>query len=76
MGSGRNHTIREVVNAIKEIIPEAKISIGPGVGNFVKGHPLRGPLDITRIQKELGFKPHGLKEAIQDYYAMIKKLQD
>lgn len=75
VGSGKNYTINEVVNAIKKVIPEAKISIGPGLGDYIKEHPLRGPLDITRIKEELGFKPYELEEAIKDYYALIKKFE-
>ena len=57
-----------VVDAIKGGIPGAQLEVGPGLNPWSDFHVPRGSFDITRAEKELGFKVQfPLKKAISDY---------
>jgi nucleoside-diphosphate-sugar epimerase len=65
LGSGRNYTTHEVAQAVKQAVPDAQISVGPGTAPWTDTTVMRGPLDCTRMAEELGFRPrHSLDEAV------------
>lgn len=74
IGSGLNHTTREVVEAIKRAVPGSELSIGPGEEPYSLQTPVRGPLDITRATEELGYRvQYPLTQAVQDYAQWMRR---
>jgi len=72
IGSGRLVSYREVVEAIKRVIPDAKVSVGPGLDPFQIGFTSFGLLDISRARAELGYEPrYSLEDAIRDYLRLL-----
>ncbi len=72
-GTGKMYTLRDLVEVVKKFIPDSPpIEIGPG---YVESEPIRGPLDITRAEKELGYKPKYalLEDSVKDYIETISK---
>jgi nucleoside-diphosphate-sugar epimerase len=68
ISNGKHYTIAQVVDAIKGVIPGAQLEVGPGLKPWSDFHVPRGSFDITRAEKELGFKVQfPLKKAISDY---------
>lgn len=70
VGIGQNHSLFEVIEKIKKCIPNADISIGPGLMEdyWVQ----RSPMDIGRVKNELGYLPEydldkGIAEFIQSF---------
>jgi len=76
IGTGTGHTLKDVAEEVKRVIPEANIQIGPGL------HYMEGPThyysvyDITRARQDLGFSPKfTLRKSIEDYIETIQKLE-
>lgn len=70
IGSGKFYSLKEVADIVKKYIPDAIIKIGPG---FDISEPIRGPLDITKAKKLLGFLPEfSLEDGIKDYIKIIR----
>lgn len=73
IGSGRLVSYREIVEAIKRMIPNARVSVGPGFDPFQIGFQMFGLLDITRARAELGYEPrYSLDDAVRDYVELLK----
>lgn len=54
---GKLVTVREVAEAVKKIIPDAHIKIGPGYWQkLLEQTPIRGPGDLTKAKQELGYE--------------------
>ena len=60
IASGSATSLAEIVAILKEIVPGAELSVGPGNMEFVPGLPVwrKGALDIGRAAKVLGYRPH------------------
>ncbi len=81
----RAYYMKEVVEAVKKIIPEADLSLGPGQWPS-KGVPIpRGGIswpsnrhmNISRAKQDLGYNPaHDLDRGIREYFDWIKKNWD
>lgn len=59
IGSGESWSTAEVVAILRELIPEADLSVGPAPPWFtdeVVG-PKKGPRDIPRARSVLGYQP-------------------
>lgn len=70
---GKLYTLREAVEIIGRIIPRCSLRIGPGM---VAETPVRGPSDITRARKELGFDPqYPLEKGLREYAAFLSRLE-
>jgi len=70
IGTGEMHTLQELADIVKKIIPSAVFEIGPG---FDVAEPVRGPLNITRAKEELGYTPQfTLEEGVKDYIRSIR----
>jgi UDP-glucose 4-epimerase len=72
VGSGTGVSLFELAELVKQLMPSAEISVGPGRYEFGPGLPMRiqGALDITRARAELDFAPkvdirRGLEELIR-----------
>lgn len=59
VASGEATSDRDMVQMIKELLPGARISVGPGRREFRPGIriPAKGALDCTRARIELGYVP-------------------
>jgi nucleoside-diphosphate-sugar epimerase len=59
IASGAAPSLSEIVEVIKDLVPGAEISLGPGTIEFAPGITAwkKGALDITRAAKALGYKP-------------------
>jgi UDP-glucose 4-epimerase len=67
LGSGRLTTVEDVEAALTAIFPGIDMKRG-------KLTPARPRMDITRAQKELGYKPeYKLEAGLRDYIAELKK---
>lgn len=72
VSSGRNYSLKEVFETIREIVPSANLQIDDGVFDGFD-RTLRGPLDITRI-KALGFMPaYSLRDGLEEYISWLRK---
>lgn len=76
ISSGQSYTLQELADEITKLIPGAKIKIGPGNLDDVPSirESIRGPLDIDRARRELGFQPnYTLRQGLQDHIEWLKK---
>ena len=68
LGSGENYTTSRVFDAIAAAVPEAEVSVGPGVEPWTDFTVLRGPLSCERMKEDFGFSPtFTLEDAIRDF---------
>jgi len=74
--SGEFYSASQVARIVAEIIPGAQIEIRPELSDYEKKLAIgRGKLDISLAKNELGYEPKfKLREAIQDYVRMFRKL--
>lgn len=72
--SGMPTKWKDAVEAIKKVLPEAKINLGPGLDKDLLARGLiRGPCDITRAREELGYSPkYDLEKGIKEYVEWLK----
>jgi nucleoside-diphosphate-sugar epimerase len=50
---------------VKKAVPGARVEVGPGTAPWTDTTVMRGPLDCSRMARELGFRPrHSLEEAV------------
>lgn len=77
LGSGRNHTTREVAEAVRRAVPGAAIEVGPGTAPWTDTTVMRGPLSCARMAEELGWRPrHGLDEAVAAFADWMRANRD
>ncbi|HKU96211.1 MAG TPA: NAD(P)-dependent oxidoreductase [Vineibacter sp.] len=59
IATGQAPSLAEIVAIVKELVPGAQLSIGPGTYNWADGVEVvrKGALDITRARSELGYAP-------------------
>ncbi len=59
IASGAAPSLAEIAAVIRDIVPDADLSLGPGTIDFVPGLPAwkKGALDITRAMTTLGYHP-------------------
>ena len=59
IGSGQSWSTAEMVAMVRELIPGADLSVGPGPHRFTDEMvaPKKGALDITRARTVLGYQP-------------------
>jgi nucleoside-diphosphate-sugar epimerase len=59
IASGEGRTIAEMVALVKELIPGADLSVGPGPYRYDDRFeaPRKGALDLTRARTVLGYQP-------------------
>lgn len=76
VASGRSYTLAEVVDTLLRVVPDAKIYLAPGrwEGDPFQALNLRGPLDITRAQEDLGYTArYTLEDGLREYVAWWRK---
>jgi len=66
---GKLVTVREVAEAVKQIIPDSHIKIGPGYWQkLIEQTPIRGSGDLTKAKQELGYEPtYSIHEGIKEF---------
>ena len=59
IGSGTSPTVAEIVNIVRDLVPGAELSVGPGAYRHGDKVDLvrKGALDVSRAAVELGWKP-------------------
>jgi UDP-glucose 4-epimerase len=70
IATGEAPSVAEIVDVIKELVPNADLAIGPGPYRFVDGTEAvrKGALDITRARTELGHEPrYPIKNGLAAY---------
>lgn len=70
IATGEAPSLAEIVDIIKELVPDADLAIGPGPYRFVDGTEAvrKGALDITRARTELGYEPrYPIKDGLAAY---------
>jgi len=75
IGSGRSYRLRELTDEIINLIPSATIKIGPGMLDDIPGikTSIRGPLNIDRARRDLGFQPkYTLSQGLQEHIDWLK----
>jgi UDP-glucose 4-epimerase len=71
IGSGRETTHQEVVDAIRAVVPDSRLELEPGRSPGARPDPY---LDISRLKDDLGWQPQwGLERAIPDYMEWLKR---
>ena len=78
IASGRAHTVAEVAEAVRELIPGAEIQVGPGLLEWLPGIPAppKGSLDVTRAREALGYRPkYDLKAGLAEYLSWFRRGQ-
>lgn len=68
-------TLGQFADEVKRFLPEAEISIGPGLDFYEAGVKYAGVLDNRRAREDLGFIPRfDLSAAIEDYISQTRAL--
>jgi nucleoside-diphosphate-sugar epimerase len=77
LSSGMAPTLAEVVAAVKQIVPGADVSVGPGVYRHGDRIPIprKGALDLRRAREAFGYAPKFDIRAGLQAYAAAKKSQ-
>ncbi len=65
---GDDPTMGEVADMVREVIPTARITLGPEQ----EGMPAATPALHTRLTEETGFAPRKLKDGIEAYIAFVR----
>ena len=75
IGTGVASTPIDFACAVKALLPQAQIQIGPGLDYLSRGYQNYCIFDISRARSELGFEPrYNLTEGIQDYINTLKRV--
>lgn len=70
LGDGTPHSLSDFAEAVREVIPNAKIHLGTTRPRIDLDLP---PLDIDRVKGEVGFVPdYSLKQAVRDYIEWVR----
>ncbi len=76
IASGKGRTLAEMVALVKELIPGAELSVGPGPYWYDERlvAPPKGALDVTRARTTLGYQPrYDLRRGLQAYIEWYRR---
>lgn len=76
LGSGEGRTTAEMVALLKELVPAADLSVGPGAHwyNDQLAAPPKGALDISRARAVLGYQPrYDLRRGLAAYVEWYRR---
>ena len=68
VSDGTHPTMLEVAQIVRDLIPDAKISLGPPG----QEKPLHSGVDVKRMKEEFGFVFRNLKAGVEDYIAWLR----
>lgn len=70
---GQFYRLSEVAEILGKLFPKMEISLGPGMEPYITQSPVRGPLDIERARRDLGYEvQYGLREALEHFVQTIR----
>jgi nucleoside-diphosphate-sugar epimerase len=78
IGSGEAPTVQEIVDIVKQLVPGADLSAGPGPYTHPGGLPVakKGALDITRARTVLGYRPkYNIRDGLAEYVRVARSNQ-
>lgn len=76
IGTGVGVTLRDFAQVLRRRLPRADIQIGPGLNFFNSPYPASGIYDISRAEKELGYKSqYDLEGGITDYLDSLERMK-
>ena len=76
IGSGIGITLKDVARELHKHLPNAVIDIGPGLNFLGSPYPMHGVYDISRAERELGYRPeYDLARGIADYLESLARLK-
>ncbi len=74
IASGVPSTLTDLADAVKAVLPQAMIEIGPGL-DYYGGGGGYSVFDISRASKELGYSPRfTLEEGVRHYVETLRRL--
>lgn len=76
IASGRTVTLGEIVAIVRQLVPGADLSIGPGWGKHGDQIDMvrKGALDVARAAAELGWRPrYDIRSGLEAYVAALKR---
>ena len=75
IANGRGYTLGEFADAVRKVVPDADIEIGPGLDFFDMGVNYYAVFDTARAREDLGFEPRfSLEEGVRDYASTMQRL--
>jgi UDP-glucose 4-epimerase len=75
IGSGVGHTLVEYAEAVKKVVPDADVQIGPGLDFFQAGVQTYAVFDITRAREDLGYEPKfDVESGVRAYVETMQRL--
>jgi UDP-glucose 4-epimerase len=76
IGTGIGATLQDFADAVRTVLPGAKLSVGPGLKYLGKDRPPRySVFDISRARHELGYAPtFDLETGVADYVRTVLRL--
>jgi UDP-glucose 4-epimerase len=76
IGTGIGVTLKDVAAILRRHLPNAVIEVGPGLNFLGSPYPMHGVYDISRAQKELGYRPeYDLERGVADYLESLQRLK-
>jgi UDP-glucose 4-epimerase len=76
IGTGIGVTLKDVAAILRKHLPNAVIEVGPGLNFLGSPYPMHGVYDISRAQKELGYRSeYDLERGIADYLESLQRLK-
>jgi UDP-glucose 4-epimerase len=76
IGSGTGSTLRDFERALRRHIPDADITIGPGLNFLGMPYSPHGVYDTTRARDELGFRPaYDIEAGVADYLQSLETMK-
>ena len=75
IGSDELHTLSELADTVRSLVPGAQIRVGSGLDYFGDDRYPYSLFSIERASRELGYHPRfGLRDGITDYLTAIERL--
>jgi UDP-glucose 4-epimerase len=78
IASGKAYTFAEMAGMVEQLIPGARITVGPGLLKYSDevDAPQKGALDIRRAKAELGYEPrYDLPDGLRRYVDSLRSEQ-
>lgn len=76
IASGKGQTIRQFADAVRAVIPDADIEVGPGLNPLGFDVHYYAIFDISRAHKDFGWQPRfDLQTGVRDYVERLRSLQ-
>jgi len=68
IGTGELNSLRDFATVLRDVCPDASITVEGGLDPQEKDHPVYARMDASRARSDLGFEPaYGLEGGIRDY---------